>query len=39
LPTEAQIDPDLARLLTAWPNLPLAIRAVILAALDAAPGK
>jgi hypothetical protein len=32
-------DPDLARVVVAWPSLPAAIRAVILAAVDAAPGR
>ncbi len=39
LPTESQqapADPELARLIAAWPTLPPAIRAVILAAAEAA---
>jgi hypothetical protein len=37
LPTGAEIDPDLGRLLTAWPSLPPAIRRAVLALLDLAP--
>jgi hypothetical protein len=29
-----QIDPDLARLIDAWPSLPSAVKRMILAALD-----
>ena len=36
LARESQIDPDLARLIDAWPTLPEAIRAGILALVDAA---
>jgi hypothetical protein len=31
LPTEAESDPDLARIIIAWPNLPDHIRAAVLA--------
>ena len=33
---DSQIDPDLARLIDAWPTLPEALRAGILAMIDAA---
>jgi hypothetical protein len=33
---DSQIDPDLARLIHAWPTLPEALRAGILAMIDAA---
>jgi hypothetical protein len=32
-------DPDLARLMAAWPDLPPAIRRAVLALLDVAPDK
>jgi hypothetical protein len=37
LPAALEIDPDLARLLAAWPSLPPAIRRAVLALLDAVP--
>src|SRR5262245_49467547 len=40
LPTGAENDPDLARVLAAWPSLPAPIKAAVLALLDApAPGR
>jgi hypothetical protein len=36
LARETQIDPDLARLIDAWPTLPTALRTGILAMIDAA---
>ena len=36
LARESQIDPDLARLIDAWPTLPEAIRAGIIAMIQAA---
>jgi hypothetical protein len=36
LARETQISPDLARLIDAWPTLPEALRAGILAMIDAA---
>ena len=36
LAREMQINPDLARLIEAWPTLPAALRAGILAMIDAA---
>jgi hypothetical protein len=36
LARETQIDPDLAHLIDAWPELPPAIRTGILAMIDAA---
>jgi hypothetical protein len=36
LARETQIDPDLARLIDAWPTLPDALRSGILAMIDAA---
>jgi hypothetical protein len=37
LARETQIDPDLARVLDAWPTLPEHIKAAVLALLNAAP--
>ena len=40
LPCKTQIDPDLSRLIDAWPTLPEALRVGILAMIAAAkPGK
>jgi hypothetical protein len=40
LARETQIDPDLARLIDAWPSLPPTAKRMILAALEASgPGK
>jgi len=36
LPTAAEIDPDLARVVTAWPDLPTHIRAAVLALVGTA---
>jgi hypothetical protein len=36
LARETQIDPDLARLIDAWPNLPEALRTGIVAMIDSA---
>jgi hypothetical protein len=35
LARETQIDPDLARLIDAWPNLPPTVKRMILASLEA----
>jgi hypothetical protein len=35
LARESQIDPDLARLIDAWPTLPPTVKRMILAALEA----
>jgi hypothetical protein len=37
LPGETKIDPDLARVLAAWPSLPPAIRRAVLALVEVAP--
>ena len=36
LPTQAETDPDLARVLDAWPRLPPAIKAAVLALVGTA---
>jgi hypothetical protein len=36
LPTGAETDPDLARVVTAWPDLPAHIRAAVLALVGTA---
>jgi hypothetical protein len=36
LARETQIDPDLARVVSAWPNLPEAIRLAVLALVSSA---
>jgi len=36
LPTEAEIDPDLARILDTWPDLPPHIKAAVLALIGTA---
>jgi hypothetical protein len=36
LPTEAEIDPDLARIIDAWPTLPAQLRAAVMALVGTA---
>jgi hypothetical protein len=36
LPTEAEIDPDLSRVIDAWPTLPAQLRAAVMALVGTA---